>query len=67
MGLGKTIQAIAVSSYYQEEWPVLIVCPASMKISWANVSVIQVCLKNDIIFSVKFTGFSTMDTNSISK
>lgn len=36
MGLGKTIQAIAVSSYYQEEWPVLIVCPASMKISWAN-------------------------------
>ena len=48
MGLGKTIQAIAVSSYYHEEWPVLIVCPASMKISWANVSVIQVCLKNDI-------------------
>lgn len=30
MGVGKTIQAIAVSCVYQEDWPLLIICPSSL-------------------------------------
>lgn len=31
MGLGKTFQALAIASYYKENWPVLIATTASMK------------------------------------
>lgn len=31
MGLGKTIQALGVASYYRLEWPLLIVCPSSVR------------------------------------
>uniref|UniRef100_A0A6G3MEF5 SWI/SNF-related matrix-associated actin-dependent regulator of chromatin subfamily A-like protein 1 (Trinotate prediction) n=1 Tax=Henneguya salminicola TaxID=69463 RepID=A0A6G3MEF5_HENSL len=34
MGLGKTLQALAIASYYRSEWPFLIVCTASLKLSW---------------------------------
>ena len=34
MGLGKTIQALAIASYYRNEWPFLIVCPSSVKFMW---------------------------------
>ena len=36
MGLGKTVQALAVLSAYKDEWPVLIVCPSSLRESWCN-------------------------------
>lgn len=36
MGLGKTIQAIAIAYYYRTEWPVLIVCPSSLRDGWAE-------------------------------
>lgn len=31
MGLGKTIQAIGVIKYYSNSFPLLIVCPSSMR------------------------------------
>jgi SWI/SNF-related matrix-associated actin-dependent regulator of chromatin subfamily A-like protein 1 len=31
MGLGKTIQALAVADYYKKDWPLLIVCPSSVR------------------------------------
>ncbi|KAL9967490.1 hypothetical protein ACROYT_G025722 [Oculina patagonica] len=34
MGLGKTIQAICVACYYRTEWPVLIITPSSLRITW---------------------------------
>ncbi|CAB4035184.1 SWI SNF-related matrix-associated actin-dependent regulator of chromatin subfamily A 1, partial [Paramuricea clavata] len=34
MGLGKTIQAIAVASYYRTKWPLLIVVPSSLRMTW---------------------------------
>lgn len=34
MGLGKSLQALAVASYYRFEWPLLIVAPASMVANW---------------------------------
>ena len=34
MGLGKTVSALAIMAYYQEEWPLLILCPASLRYTW---------------------------------
>merc|ERR1712129_362079 len=34
MGLGKTLQALAITAQYKEEWPVLIVCPSSLRWVW---------------------------------
>lgn len=34
MGLGKTLQAIAVACVYREDWPLLIITPSSLKFSW---------------------------------
>jgi len=34
MGLGKTVQALGLASYYRQSWPVLIICPSSMRFSW---------------------------------
>lgn len=34
MGLGKTIQAICVASYYRAEWPLLVITPSSLRITW---------------------------------
>jgi len=34
MGVGKTIQALAVSSVFIEDWPLLIICPKSLKLTW---------------------------------
>lgn len=38
MGLGKTLQAITVVCYYRSEWPLLVVCPSSLRLAWAEVS-----------------------------
>ena len=34
MGVGKTLQAISLSYIYRDSWPVLVVCPGSMKYNW---------------------------------
>lgn len=34
MGLGKSIQSLAIASYYRREWPLLIMAPASMVSTW---------------------------------
>lgn len=34
MGLGKTIQAIAIARVYMDDWPLLIVCPSSLRLNW---------------------------------
>lgn len=36
MGLGKTIQALAVACAYREDWPFLVVAPASLRANWQN-------------------------------
>ena len=36
MGVGKTIQAIALCHLYKENWPVLVICPGSVKYNWKN-------------------------------
>lgn len=34
MGLGKTIQSLGIADYYRDDWPLLIMCPASMRFQW---------------------------------
>ena len=34
MGVGKTLQAISLAYIYRDSWPVLVVCPGSMKYNW---------------------------------
>ncbi|XP_078430279.1 SNF2 domain-containing protein / helicase domain-containing protein / HNH endonuclease domain-containing protein isoform X2 [Wolffia australiana] len=50
MGLGKTIQAIAIACCFLEEGPILIVCPAILRFSWAEELErwLPICLPADI-------------------
>ena len=41
MGLGKTVQAVAVACVYRQEWPLLVVCPSSVKLVWAEVTAVS--------------------------
>lgn len=34
MGLGKTITSLAIMTHYMDEWPLLILCPASLRYTW---------------------------------
>jgi len=34
MGLGKTVQALCVMKNYRQNWPVLVVCPSSLRFVW---------------------------------
>lgn len=34
MGLGKTLQVLAVACAYREDWPVLVVAPSSLRANW---------------------------------
>eukprot|EP00850_Spirogloea_muscicola_P004277 SM000018S03642 [mRNA] locus=s18:505658:512598:+ [translate_table: standard] len=36
MGVGKTIQAIALATCFRDLGPLLVVCPASMRLAWAE-------------------------------
>lgn len=34
MGLGKTIQAISLAYFYKNDWPLLIITPSSLRLTW---------------------------------
>ncbi|KAH0484355.1 MAG: uncharacterized protein KVP18_001876 [Porospora cf. gigantea A] len=36
MGLGKTLQALAAAAFYQDDWPMLVVAPASVRFQWRD-------------------------------
>ncbi|ODN00238.1 SWI/SNF-related matrix-associated actin-dependent regulator of chromatin subfamily A-like protein 1 [Orchesella cincta] len=36
MGLGKSIQALGIANYYRTDWPLLIVCPSSVRYAWRD-------------------------------
>ena len=47
MGVGKTIQAIALCRLYKEDWPVLVICPGGMKYSWKSEIIKWLEIKNE--------------------
>lgn len=36
MGLGKSLQALLIARYFQADWPLLIIIPASLRYSWRD-------------------------------
>ena len=36
MGLGKTLQALLLAAHFQEEWPLLVVAPSSLRFVWRD-------------------------------
>uniref|UniRef100_A0A1B6KTZ9 SWI/SNF-related matrix-associated actin-dependent regulator of chromatin subfamily A-like protein 1 n=1 Tax=Graphocephala atropunctata TaxID=36148 RepID=A0A1B6KTZ9_9HEMI len=46
MGLGKSIQALGIADYYRSDWPLLVVCPSSMRFQWEEE--IRVRLPNSV-------------------
>lgn len=50
MGLGKTLQAIAIASCFMNEGPILVVCPAILRYTWAEELEhwLPSCLPSDI-------------------
>ncbi|KAK2196288.1 bifunctional Helicase [Babesia duncani] len=36
MGLGKTLQALGICACYTQDWPLLIVCPSSLRFQWRD-------------------------------
>lgn len=36
MGLGKTVTALAIMTLYMREWPLLVLCPASLRYTWPS-------------------------------
>eukprot|EP00928_Gymnodinium_smaydae_P087012 TRINITY_DN71376_c0_g1_i1.p1 TRINITY_DN71376_c0_g1~~TRINITY_DN71376_c0_g1_i1.p1 ORF type:complete len:827 (-),score=122.80 TRINITY_DN71376_c0_g1_i1:292-2772(-) len=52
MGLGKTVQAIGIASQWQDEWPVLVVCPASLRGVWKDQLLQWTALTNDEVQTV---------------
>ena len=50
MGVGKTIQAICIAYLYKNDWPMLIVTPASLKFTWRDeiLKWLPSVLKDDI-------------------
>ncbi|CAI2377978.1 unnamed protein product [Moneuplotes crassus] len=36
MGVGKTLQAICIGVVYHSDWPLLILCPSSLKLNWQD-------------------------------
>jgi SWI/SNF-related matrix-associated actin-dependent regulator 1 of chromatin subfamily A len=73
MGLGKTVQALAIANYYKDEWPLLIMTPSSVKYMWKE-SVLKwlpnvlndLSMGNDVdeLIQVLESTKQTMHTNS---
>ena len=72
MGVGKTLQAISIAYLYRNEWPLLIITPASLKFTWKdellnwlpnfNPSNIQIFKKGkDVINSSKSVFIASYD------
>jgi len=66
MGLGKTVQALGLASYYRQAWPVLVICPSTVRFSWEEAigrwlpsvdrqDITVITKGKDFIGSAKFT------------
>lgn len=53
MGSGKTLQSIAVCKYFEENWPVLIICPSILRNTWKNQLIKWLNMDEKDIFVVK--------------
>lgn len=60
MGLGKTVTALAIMLAFRSEWPLLILCPASLRYTWpAEIEKFFPKLPHSAVYVVK--GFDDSD------
>ncbi|EGG19971.1 SNF2-related domain-containing protein [Cavenderia fasciculata] len=62
MGLGKTIQALGIASYFRSYWPLLIICPSSLRHNWSKE--VQRWFRSDITqqdISIMMSGDNSAD------
>ncbi len=60
MGLGKTVTSLAIMLAYKDEWPLLILCPASLRYTWpAEIEKFYPSLPTTAVYIVK--GFDDCD------
>uniref|UniRef100_F6ZN89 SWI/SNF-related matrix-associated actin-dependent regulator of chromatin subfamily A-like protein 1 n=1 Tax=Ciona intestinalis TaxID=7719 RepID=F6ZN89_CIOIN len=66
MGLGKTVQSICIASYYRSSWPLLIICPSSVRLMWKESLLrwLPSQLEHDDV-NVMLTGRDNIPTNSL--
>uniref|UniRef100_A0A7S3QB74 Uncharacterized protein n=1 Tax=Chaetoceros debilis TaxID=122233 RepID=A0A7S3QB74_9STRA len=63
MGLGKTVTSLAVMLAFKEEWPLLILCPASLRYTWpAEIEKFIPHMPHSAIYVVR--GFDDCDFHS---
>lgn len=36
MGVGKTVQSLAIAYMFQYQWPMVIICPSTLRYNWQN-------------------------------
>jgi SNF2 family DNA or RNA helicase len=36
MRVGKTIQAISIAYLYRKDWPLMVICPSSLRFTWRD-------------------------------
>lgn len=54
MGLGKTVQAIATATYFSDQWPLLVVAPASVCYNWRDeLTRFIPGLRDDLVYLIK--------------
>lgn len=60
MGLGKTVTSLAIMLSFKEEWPLLILCPASLRYTWpSEIEKFYPHLPSSAVYVVK--GFDDCD------
>lgn len=63
MGVGKTIQAICICLVFKDNWPVLVLCPSSLKYNWRNEIMRWTSLTKDDIQVVSKGNESILSSN----
>jgi SWI/SNF-related matrix-associated actin-dependent regulator 1 of chromatin subfamily A len=53
MGSGKTLQAIGICKYYEDRWPMLIVCPSILRNTWKRELMKWIGVPEENIFVVE--------------
>lgn len=54
MGLGKTVTSLAIMTNYMDEWPLLILCPASLRHTWpAEIEKFLPTLSSNAVYVVQ--------------
>lgn len=49
VGLGKTFQALLYASRHADAWPIVVVCPASLKVNWQREAAVHLGVRAEVL------------------